>query len=150
VTTDRGRIELEVPRDRADSFDPQLISKYQRRFPRFDAKIISMYARYEQSADYRPSARLALYNRALEASLPGRKPSHSVDGVASLSQLNASFTLKARSAKLHHGAPDVDREDNHAPRSDLQRNSVLTPHLRLDNSIIYLAPSRSLSGEEGP
>ena len=34
-----------VPRDRAGSFDPQLIAKYQRRFPGFDDKIISMYAR---------------------------------------------------------------------------------------------------------
>src|SRR3546814_17937904 len=36
---------IEVPRDRAGSFDPQLIAKYQRRFPGFDDKIISMYAR---------------------------------------------------------------------------------------------------------
>ncbi|SEK00441.1 Transposase, Mutator family [Sphingobium sp. AP50] len=45
VTTDSGRIEIKVPRDRAGSFDPQLIAKYQRRFPGFDDKIISMYAR---------------------------------------------------------------------------------------------------------
>src|SRR5471032_1359168 len=45
VITDTGTIELEVPRDRAGSFDPQLIAKYQRRFPGFDDKIISMYAR---------------------------------------------------------------------------------------------------------
>jgi putative transposase len=46
VTTDSGgRIALEVPRDRQGSFDPQLIAKYQRRFPGFDEKIISMYAR---------------------------------------------------------------------------------------------------------
>ena len=45
VMTDGGRIEIEVPRDRAGSFDPQLIAKYQRRFPGFDDKIISMYAR---------------------------------------------------------------------------------------------------------
>src|SRR5512136_35691 len=45
VTTDSGRIELEIPRDRQSSFDPQLIAKYQRRFPGFDDKIISMYAR---------------------------------------------------------------------------------------------------------
>jgi putative transposase len=45
VLTDTGRIELEVPRDRQSSFDPQLIAKYQRRFPGFDDKIISMYAR---------------------------------------------------------------------------------------------------------
>jgi len=36
---------LEVPRDRQASFDPLLIAKYQRRFPGFDDKIISMYAR---------------------------------------------------------------------------------------------------------
>ena len=34
-----------MPRDRQASFDPQLIAKYQRRFPGFDGKIISMYAR---------------------------------------------------------------------------------------------------------
>jgi putative transposase len=45
VITDTGRIELEVPRDRQASFDPQLIAKYQRRFPGFDDKIVSMYAR---------------------------------------------------------------------------------------------------------
>jgi putative transposase len=45
VLTDTSRIELEVPRDRQSSFDPQLIAKYQRRFPGFDDKIVSMYAR---------------------------------------------------------------------------------------------------------
>jgi len=38
-----GQIELEVPRDRQACFDPQLIAKYQRRFPGFDDKIVSMY-----------------------------------------------------------------------------------------------------------
>ena len=45
VTTDTGKVELAVPRDRQSTFDPQLIAKYQRRFPGFDDKIISMYAR---------------------------------------------------------------------------------------------------------
>ena len=45
VATDTGKIEIEVPRDRAGSFDPQLITRYQRRFPGFDDKIITMYAR---------------------------------------------------------------------------------------------------------
>jgi len=45
VLTDTGKLEIEVPRDRAGTFDPQLIAKYQRRFPGFDEKIISMYAR---------------------------------------------------------------------------------------------------------
>jgi len=45
VITDTGQIELAVPRDREVRFDLQLIAKYQRRFPGFDDKIISMYAR---------------------------------------------------------------------------------------------------------
>src|SRR5215211_4497822 len=45
VTTETGKIELEIPRDRQSTFDPQLIAKYQRRFPGFDDKIVSMYAR---------------------------------------------------------------------------------------------------------
>jgi putative transposase len=45
VITDAGHVELEIPRDRRGTFEPQLIAKYQRRFPGFDDKIISMYAR---------------------------------------------------------------------------------------------------------
>jgi putative transposase len=45
VLTGTGKLELQVPRDRLATFDPQLIAKYQRRFPGFDDKIISMYAR---------------------------------------------------------------------------------------------------------
>ena len=45
LTDTGGRIALEVPRDRQGSFDPQLIAKYQRRFPGFDEKIVSLYAR---------------------------------------------------------------------------------------------------------
>lgn len=45
VITGEGKLDLDIPRDRQASFDPQLIGKYQRRFPGFDDKIISMYAR---------------------------------------------------------------------------------------------------------
>jgi putative transposase len=45
VLTGTSKMTLSVPRDRAGSFDPKLIAKYQRRFPDFDDKIISMYAR---------------------------------------------------------------------------------------------------------
>ncbi|CAM3180067.1 hypothetical protein JHFBIEKO_4070 [Methylobacterium mesophilicum] len=44
VTTETGRIELAIPRDRQATFDPQLIARYQRRFPGFDDKIVLMYA----------------------------------------------------------------------------------------------------------
>jgi putative transposase len=45
VPTENEALELSIPRDRRGSFEPQLIAKYQRRFPGFDDKIISMYAR---------------------------------------------------------------------------------------------------------
>jgi putative transposase len=45
VQTESSKVPLDIPRDRAGTFDPQLIAKYQRRFPGFDDKIISMYAR---------------------------------------------------------------------------------------------------------
>ncbi len=45
VITDSSQVEIEVPRDRAGSFEPQLIGKRQTRLPGFDDKVISMYAR---------------------------------------------------------------------------------------------------------
>lgn len=51
VTTESGKLEIDVPRDRQSSFDPQLIAKYQRRFPGFDDKIVSMYARGMSTRD---------------------------------------------------------------------------------------------------
>ena len=45
VTTDSGKVLLDIPHDRNGSFDPLLIARYQRRFPEFDTKFISMYAR---------------------------------------------------------------------------------------------------------
>lgn len=45
VTTDSGKVILDIPRDRNGTFDPLLIAKYQRRFPEFDRKIVSMHAR---------------------------------------------------------------------------------------------------------
>jgi putative transposase len=45
VLTGTSKMTLANPRDRAGTFDPKLIAKYQRRFPDFDDKVISMYAR---------------------------------------------------------------------------------------------------------
>jgi putative transposase len=42
VLTGTGKLDLQVPRDRLATFDPQLTGKYQRRFPGFDDKIVSM------------------------------------------------------------------------------------------------------------
>jgi putative transposase len=45
MLTGTSKMTLDIPRDRDGTFDPKLIAKYQRRFPDFDDKVISMYAR---------------------------------------------------------------------------------------------------------
>ena len=45
ILAEDGEIEIAVPRDRAGSFEPQLIAKGQTRFDGFDDKILSLYAR---------------------------------------------------------------------------------------------------------
>lgn len=45
VLTDDGPMALAVPRDRAGTFEPQLIGKHERRFTGFDDKVIALYAR---------------------------------------------------------------------------------------------------------
>src|SRR5215203_131417 len=41
----RGQVRIDVPRDRAAEFEPQLVKKNQTRFDGLDEKIISLYAR---------------------------------------------------------------------------------------------------------
>jgi putative transposase len=45
VLTDDGPLALDVPRDRAGTFEPRLIGKHERRFTGFDDKVIALYAR---------------------------------------------------------------------------------------------------------
>src|SRR6516164_5949860 len=45
VLTDEGTVHLDVPRDRAGTFEPVLIPKHERRFTGFDDKILALYAR---------------------------------------------------------------------------------------------------------
>src|SRR4029079_3686429 len=45
VLTDDGPLALEVPRDRAGTFEPRLIGKHERRFTGFDDRVIALYAR---------------------------------------------------------------------------------------------------------
>ncbi len=44
VRTDTGPLEIEVPRDRAGTFEPQLVKKRQRRLDGFDDKVLALYA----------------------------------------------------------------------------------------------------------
>lgn len=45
VLSETSQVDLAIPGDRQGTFELQLIAKYQRRFPGFDDKIVSMYAR---------------------------------------------------------------------------------------------------------
>lgn len=45
LQSDHGELDIRIPRDRKATFQPQIVSKHQRRFSGFDDKIISMYAR---------------------------------------------------------------------------------------------------------
>jgi putative transposase len=45
LLTEEGEVEISVPRDRAGSFEPQLVAKGQTHFDGFDDKILSLYAR---------------------------------------------------------------------------------------------------------
>ncbi len=45
VLTDDGPVAIEVPRDRAGTFEPQLIGKHERRLTGFDDNVIALDAR---------------------------------------------------------------------------------------------------------
>ena len=68
VITDTSTLTLDIPRDRHGRFDPQLIAKYQRRFPGFDEKIISLYARGMSTREISGHVR-DLYGIAVSADL---------------------------------------------------------------------------------
>ena len=51
VRTDFGHIELDVPRDREGSFDPQFVKKHERTLNGFDDKVISLYSRGMSTRD---------------------------------------------------------------------------------------------------
>src|SRR6202042_1706637 len=45
LITEHGEVGVDTPRDRAGTFEPQIVRKRQRRFEGFDEKILALYAR---------------------------------------------------------------------------------------------------------
>jgi putative transposase len=45
LITEQGAVRIDAPRDRAATFEPQIVRKRQRRFESFDEKILALYAR---------------------------------------------------------------------------------------------------------
>ena len=51
LRTDKGEVEVRVPRDREGTFEPQLVPKHQRHFDGFDDQILALYARGSSARD---------------------------------------------------------------------------------------------------
>ena len=89
VLTDDGSVDLEVPRDREGTFEPQLIPKHARRFTGFDDKIRALYAR-------RPRV------REIQAFLAARKRT---SGVAPAINSPSSMASASPARRLNAQAP---------------------------------------------
>jgi len=68
VQGDLGEVTIAVPRDRAGTFEPQLIGKHQRRVPGFDEKILALYAKGMTTRDIQDVVR-QLYGVEVSATL---------------------------------------------------------------------------------
>ena len=51
LITEQGEVQINTPRDRAGTFEPQIVRKRQRRFDGFDDKILALYARGMSTRD---------------------------------------------------------------------------------------------------
>ncbi|MCW2752456.1 MAG: family transposase [Aeromicrobium sp.] len=51
VTTEIGKVTVDVPRDREGSFEPRIVPKHQRRLTGFDDAVISLYAKGMTTGD---------------------------------------------------------------------------------------------------
>jgi putative transposase len=65
---DVGELTIATPRDRAGTFEPQVIGKYQRRVPGFDEKILALYAKGMTTRDIQEIVR-ELYGVEVSATL---------------------------------------------------------------------------------
>jgi transposase-like protein len=68
VQGDLGELTLDTPRDRAGTFEPQLIGKHQRRLAGFDDKILALYAKGMTTRDIQELVR-DLYGVEVSATL---------------------------------------------------------------------------------
>ena len=51
ITTDVGKVTVQVPRDRDSSYEPQIVRKHQRRLAGFDQAVVSLYAKCMTTGD---------------------------------------------------------------------------------------------------
>ena len=68
LATEHGPVVLEIPRDRAGSFEPQLIPKGERRLKRIDEQILALYSRGMTTRDIQAHL-LEIYGTEVSATL---------------------------------------------------------------------------------
>ena len=78
VHTETGSVAIQVPRDREGSFQPQLISKHQRRMEGFDEKVLALYARGMTTRDISEHLR-ELYGTDVSHELISKATEHVAD-----------------------------------------------------------------------
>jgi hypothetical protein len=81
LLTEVGQVELDVPRDRAGSFDPRIVRKGQSRLDGFNDRIIALYARGMTTRDIRAHLR-EIYDVEVSPDLISRVTEAVVDELA--------------------------------------------------------------------
>ena len=71
LRTEEGQFELDTPRDRDGSFEPQLVKKHQTRFTSMDDKILYLYAKGMSTREITSTFK-ELYNADISAQLISR------------------------------------------------------------------------------
>lgn len=82
VETDAGPLELETPRDREGTFEPQLVKKQQTRFTSMDDRILFLYAKGMSTRDIVATFK-ELYD-ADEKNLGGSSPDITLQNLLSM------------------------------------------------------------------
>lgn len=106
LTGDFGQVDIEVPRDRQGTFEPQIVGKHQRRFDGFDDKILSMYARGMSTREIQQHLQ-EIYGAEISASLISEVTESVVEEVKdwqnrSLDALYPILYLDALYVKMRH------------------------------------------------
>jgi putative transposase len=114
VQTESGPVAIRVPRDRAGTFEPQLIRKHQRRLEGFDEKVLALYARGMTMRDiqshlrelYGTDVSPELISRATDAVLPEFRDwqSRPLDSVYPVVYLDALFVSVRAGAQVQKRA----------------------------------------------
>lgn len=124
----QGKIEIEVPRDRNASFEPQLVGKGQTRFTAFDEQILACYARGMSTRDIAAT---------FEEMYDGAKVSHSVISQVTEAVLEEVLTWQHRPLDAVYPVVYLD-------------GIVLKVHQdkQVLNKTVYLALGINLSGQK--